>query len=349
MLFNELILEAERSGYLLGSHSAREGEKVRGMPRQSTIADIGFYNRDPEEDIKHPTTPTPAAVKATFTNIGDVFKKLIGNKEAKDQFVEIVTPYIEEWNVVKNSIPRLNDLLQRKASLEKTLRIAKPTSEDKLIAMLERVNNDIKELTQTMEKSAEFIKTNETSILDKLMYVILDIADDRAKLKNATDRYFAAIAHRKLESENMGGMSYLTISPIISLVRFYNNTLNQLEAVKSAEVTKAIKTHRSGKNVMQQLSADPAAQPLIDLYNLVKLNAPKLRDDPSYKTTSEYVASKQKAHQLALDLKPRLPELIFQSILVNLNRFFNAQEGSEGALMNVLLNTAPKAILHGES
>lgn len=61
MLFNELILEAERSGYLLGSHSAREGEKVRGMPRQSTIADIGFYNRDPEEDVKHPSTPTPAA------------------------------------------------------------------------------------------------------------------------------------------------------------------------------------------------------------------------------------------------------------------------------------------------
>lgn len=347
MLFNELILEAERSGYLLGSHSAREGEKVRGMPRQSTIADIGFYNRDPEEDVKHPSTPTPAAVKATFTVIGDAFKKLIDNKGAKDQFVEIVSPYIEEWNVVKNSIPRLNDLLQRKASLEKTLRTAKPTSEDRLIAMLEKVNDEIEAITVTMEKSAEFIKTNEISILDKLMYVLLDIADDRAKFKNATDRYFATIAHRKTEAENMGGMNYLTITPIVSLVRFYNNTLNQIS--KTGDVTKAVKTHRSGKNVMQQLSANPAAQPLIDLYNLVKLNAPKLRDDPSYKTTPEYVASKQKAHQLALDLKPRLPELIFQSILVNLNRFFNAQEGSEGALMNVLLNTAPKAILHGES
>lgn len=343
MMFVELLIEAERSGYLLGSHSAREGENVRGMPRKSTIADIGFYNRDPEEDVKHPSTPTPQAVKATFNVIADNFKKLVGNKESKDKFVEIVTPFVEDWNVVKNNIPALNDLLQRKASLERTLRTAKLTSEDRLRGMLENVNDKIEELTSIIERSVEFIKSNENSILNNLVDVLLNVADDKDILKNALDRYFATVNHRKLEAENMGGMNYLTITPVISLVRFYNNTLNQLSI--SSDAAKAVKSHRSSRNVMQQLASNPNAEALVELYNLVKIVAPKLRDEPNYTSSSDLKTSKQKAHQLALKLKTKLPENVYHSILINLNKFFTAQEGGEGALMNVLLNTAPKSLL----
>ena len=347
MLFNELVVEAERSGYLLGSHSAREGEKVRGMPTKSTIADIGFINRDPEEDIKHPTSPTPAGVKATFAVIADGFKKLMDVPEAKQQFVELVEPFISEWNVVKGSIPALNALLQRKASLEKTLRTAKPTSEDRIIAMLDKVNEELEDLEEVMKRSVTYIKENEATLLNKLTYILLEVADDRAKLKNALDRYFAVLKHRKNEAENMGGMTYLTITPIVSLVRFYNNTLNNIQ--KSGDVAQAIKSFKSNRNVMAQLQSHPQAQPLIDLYNLVKLIAPKLRDDPSFKGNTEYAAAKQKAHQLALSLKLSLPEHIFHAILVSLNRFFDVQEGAEGALMGILLNTAPKALLTNKS
>lgn len=345
MLFKDLFTEAERSGYLLGSHSAREGESVRGMPRQSTIADIGFYNRDPEDDVKHPSTPTPQAVKATFSVIADSFKKLMDkdNKESKDKFVDVITPYVIDWNVIKSKIPTLNTLLQRKASLERTLRVATPKSEDRIIAMLEKVNEQISDVTKVIERSAEFVKTNEEIILSKLVQILLDVTDNKEALKNASDRYFSTVNYRKQEAENLGNMNYLTISPVISLMRFFNNTVDQVS--RSTDAVKALKTHRSSRNVMQQLQSIPNAQDLIDLYNLVKSVAPELRDNPDYISNTDYKINKQKANRLALNLKTKLPENVFHSILINLNNFFSLKEGSEGALMNVLLNIAPRALL----
>jgi hypothetical protein len=339
----EVFFNEAREGYLLGSHSAREGEHVRGMPRKSTIADIGFINRDPEEDIKHPTSPTPAGVKATYNVITDAFNKLIQNKEAKEQFISTVEEFVGNWNTIKNTLPPLYKAIERVASLQKTLLTAKPQSVDRLQSMLDWAKDQRDELAETINRAATYINDNEATILDKLQYILLENCDDRAKLKSAMDRYFSVVNHRKEEAKNTGGMEYLTITPVISLVKFFNNTLNNIS--RTGEKATAIKKFKSSKSALASLGGGEEATILTDLFNLVKLTAPKLRDNPQFIGSVEHTAAKQKAHQLALRLKLSLPENVFHAILVTLNRFFTNEMGSEGEITRLILNTAPKALI----
>lgn len=343
MKFEVLILEAERSGYMLGSHSAREGETVRGMPRKSTLADIGFYERDPEEDVKLPSTPTPAGVKATYNVISDAFKTLIQNPETKNQFISAVEPFVSEWNTVKTQIGVLDKLIQRRASLEKTLRTAGPQSVNRIRSMLGEVKDMIDLVSKKVSNAYTFMTENEANIVNTCIQLLTSNAENAKAIEDALNRYFSVVKYRKEQAENMGGQNYMTITPVISLVKFFNNTLSA--ASKSSEASKAITTHKSSKSVLKQLGDNPKAAPVIRLTNLVKLVAPKLRDEPEYKGSIPYVAAKQEAHQIALQLKEYLPELIFQSLLVHLNRFFSMEEGAEGKLMNLLLTTIPRSLL----
>jgi len=336
MTFDKLIVEAERSGYMLGSHSARESEKVRGFPTKSTIADIGFINRDPEEDIKLPNTPVPTGVKATYAVIVDAFKRLIQNEEHKQTFLNAAVPFVENYNTVKAKINQLQPLIQRLASLQTTLKTT--NNPDKITSLIDKVKEEIDVIRGELEAAVENQNSNEQNTLNSLIDTLLKSTEDKDKLTSALDRYFSLVEQRKNLAQDSIGLNYLLISPVISLVKFYNNTLNQR---KTTDVTK----YKSSSSILGDLESIPQSAPLAELIQLAKLVAPKLRDDANYKGSIEQKAAKILMTEKIKMLKPYLPQLVYNSLLVFTNRFFNKDEGAEGRLMAILLDTAPRALL----
>lgn len=338
MRFDELILEADRSGYLLGSHSAREGEKVRGMPSKSAMADIGFYKRDPEEDVRLPNTPTPPGVKATFAVIVDAFNNLIKNQEFKGQFITAAEPFIQNYHIINTNLNELNLLIQRLASLERTLKTTK--NEDRVRTMIGNTKEKINDVREILEPAVQTFRDTESNTLSSMLDALISSVDDKDRLKNALDRYFSVVEQRKQVAEQSGGMTYLLISPVLSMVRFYNNAQNQ-QAKQPTDITR----FKSSEDVIKSLEQVPQAKGLIELHQLVKLVAPKIRSNPEFKNTLDYKAAKMLANEKIKTLKQDLPELVYNTLLVFTNRFFNNDVGAEGKLLATILNTAPKALL----
>lgn len=336
MTFSQLINEAERAGYMLGSHSAREGESVRGMPTKSTIADIGFYKKDPEEDIKLPNSPVPVGVKSTYITIANAFTKLKQNKELKQEFTNAVEPYITVYNTINTGIRRTNELLQRIASLERTLKTAaKP---DRIRNMIGTAKEELEEVRAIMERGVKENDAKEGTLLTALIETLMKGVEEKGKLKDAIDRYSSVVQMRKEQLKDTGNMQYLITSPIISLVKFFNN-------VESAATKTDVTKFKSSRGIMKTLENVPNSENLISLYDLIKEVAPKIADDSGYKGSEDIQKDKQQAIALIKGLKLNLPQNVYSSLLVSNNSFFNGEVGSEGKLLGLILNDAAKALL----
>lgn len=340
-----LVEQDERKGYMLGQHSARTGEHVRGMPRKSTIADIGFIKRDPEEDVKLPNSPTPGAVKATFAVIAEAFAKLFENKEVKEKFISAVKPFVDQYNVVIAKIPEINTTLQRKASLEETLKMKIPGSDDekRVVSLLEKVNEMLNGLVHIVEPAIKYMRDNEDSVLSEIQNIVSSVADDPGRFKSAMDKYTATVKARRSAMEESKGLEYNKITPVISYVKFFNNT--QHSQGKLSQTAKAIKTHRSSRDVLAQIGDIPGSENVTELHNTIKHVAGKLTSDEGFLGSEEYRNLRAIAQKHVKALKPYLETITYHQLLIALNNFFNKKEGSEGALMGLILNNIPKELL----
>jgi hypothetical protein len=365
--FFTLIEEAENSGYMLGQHSARSGETPRGFSNQSVYANLGFYKRDPSLDVKHPTSPVPEAVLSTIDTIVKSLLYIHKQKKSKD-VLNILLPYVYNFEEFRNLIVMHQRVIEALGLARKKLETLEAqqvqnVEEEKFSDALQEQINQQEQAVVGLEKQDSELeaKLNQLSeILEESRQVVIDEFIDEViklcipnselgkgeKIKEAYDRYIALVYGRREEVRTGLNRSYLLLDPVISLMRFYNNTLLQARQLEDKEspIMRFASSGKKGRNVLAGIQGKPGSEQvntLIDGIN--RMIVLRSRSDKADKSPvmMKYKASMTKAfRELAQHLLPKTK--IILGVLTN--KFLKNKPVSEGPLKRFILLDVQKEI-----